>query len=214
MQSASGSAATFLLPEKAGPYRLFVYVRDGHGNAATANVPVLIEPRHYPALPSEPDSASFGHAIQRTMALLATSTPKHRNHVRILFYGQSLTKQEWSRDIAAWLRHEFPYADIETANRAIGGYSSQYLVQTTPHDVFAYYPDLIVFHDFGAMDLYEQIIRDIRSHTTAEILIQTDRPAWNHVDGIPDDPEKAKSEAYHEHISSEVLPRPGAQISL
>jgi hypothetical protein len=206
VQSASGSSATFLLPEAEGPYRLFVYVRDGHGNAATANAPLVIEPRHYAAIPPDPDSASFGHGIQRTMTLLATSTPKHRNRVRILFYGQSLTKQEWSRDIAAGLRREFPYADLETANRAIGGYSSQYLIQTTPHDVFAFYPDLIVFHDFGAMDLYEQIIREIRAHTTAEILIQTDRPAWNHVDGIPDDPEKAKSEDAHQRLSAEVLP--------
>jgi hypothetical protein len=33
------------------------------------------------------------------MTLLATSTPAHRNPVRILVYGQSITKQEWSQDV-------------------------------------------------------------------------------------------------------------------
>jgi hypothetical protein len=41
------------------------------------------------------DTASFGRNVQRTMRLLATSTPERRNTVRVLFYGQSITEQGW-----------------------------------------------------------------------------------------------------------------------
>ena len=36
-----------------------------------------------------------GAGVQRTLTLLATSTQERRNTVRILFYGQSITEQEW-----------------------------------------------------------------------------------------------------------------------
>lgn len=36
-----GRIAVVELPRKPGPYRLYVYARDGHGNAATANLPIL-----------------------------------------------------------------------------------------------------------------------------------------------------------------------------
>jgi hypothetical protein len=96
-------------------------------------------------------------------------------HAGYRFYGQSLTKQDWARTVANDLRKRFPDADLTVANRAIGGYSSPYLIRTLPHDVYQFYPDLIIFHDYGDLQLYEQIIAGIRSHTTAEILLQSDR---------------------------------------
>ena len=38
------NAITITAPEKAGEYRLFVYVFDGHYNAATANIPFCVKP--------------------------------------------------------------------------------------------------------------------------------------------------------------------------
>jgi hypothetical protein len=39
-----GARVTVQLPEKPGNYRLFVYARDGRGNAATANLALRIQP--------------------------------------------------------------------------------------------------------------------------------------------------------------------------
>ena len=151
-------------------------------------------------------SAAAPLGIQRTMTLLATSTPAHRNPVRILFYGQSITKQEWSQAVGQELRRRFPYADLTVENRAIGGYSSPFLIQTVAADVYGFYPDLIIFHDYGDHENYGKIIAGIRSHTTAEILIQSDYPTWTHKKGEPDDPAKVKREEFHETHSFEWLP--------
>jgi hypothetical protein len=43
LRHATGNTAEFQLPQQEGPYRIFVYVRDGHGNAATANYPLLVK---------------------------------------------------------------------------------------------------------------------------------------------------------------------------
>ena len=127
--------------------------------------------------PPEPvsDPSLSGRGIQRTMTLLATSTPQHRNHVRIVFYGQSITEQEWNKQVANDLRLRFPHADLEIENRAIGGFASQMLIRPAEHDIYPFYPDLVIFHVFGANQQYEQIIQSIRSRTTAELLMQTDR---------------------------------------
>lgn len=145
--------------------------------------------------------------VQRTMDLLATSTPAHRQPVRILFYGQSITKQEWSQLVARDLRVRFPYADLTIENRAIGGYSTDYLIRTLPHDVYAFYPDLVIFHDFGGEENYERIIAGIRSNTTAEILVQSDFPTWAPAAGQPVDEARARSERFHDRHSFEWLPQ-------
>src|SRR6058998_2348722 len=93
-----------------------------------------------PPLPAK-NPAELGVHVQRTMTLLATSTPEHRNHVRILFYGQSITEQQWSKQVAEDLRKRFPNADLEIENRAIGGFASQLLVRPAEHDLYPFYPD-------------------------------------------------------------------------
>lgn len=117
---------------------------------------------------------TYGRNLQRTMTLLATSTPARRNTVKILFYGQSITEQTWSKRVAEDLRRRFPHANLIVENRAIGGHSSPRLVKTMEADVFPFYPDLVIFHVYGDDGDYERIIRAIRERTTAEILIQTD----------------------------------------
>jgi hypothetical protein len=121
--------------------------------------------------------ATFGANIQRTMTLLGTSGPDRRNKVKILFYGQSITEQDWSRKVAEDLKQRFPHADLEIKNLALGGFASQILVRVAEHDVYPWYPDLVIFHVYGANGEYEEIIRNIRRRTTAEVLMQTDHVA-------------------------------------
>lgn len=158
-----------------------------------------------PGKASADKTANFGAGIQRTMRLLATSTPQHRNRVRILFYGQSITEQAWSKMVADDLRRRFPNADLEIANRAIGGFASQLLIRPAEHDLYPFYPDLVIFHVYGADKEYEEIIRNIRTRTTAEVLMQTD-----HVTKWPaekPDPNVDKGLWWDDRMNNEVLPR-------
>jgi hypothetical protein len=116
-----------------------------------------------------------GTHIQRTMSLLANSTPEHRNRVRILFYGQSITAQGWWKFVADDLRARFPNADLDIQNKAIGGFTAPALINTAEYDVYPFSPDLLVFHVYGGgqMDKWEDIIRRTRERTAAEILVWT-----------------------------------------
>jgi hypothetical protein len=125
----------------------------------------------YPPVTAPPGD---GKNIERAMALMATSTPTKRNTVRILFYGQSITEQKWSKMVTDDLRRRFPHADLVIENRAIGGFASQYLVKDAEAALYSFYPDLVIFHVYGSHIEYENIIRRIRERTTADILIQTD----------------------------------------
>lgn len=128
----------------------------------------------YPTPKSLGPVETYGKHIQRTMRLLATSTPKQRNRVTILFYGQSITEQNWWKVVADDLKKRFPHADLRTINRAVGGFSSQVLVKLVESDIAALQPDLIIFHVYGSHIEYENILKCIRTHTSAEILMQTD----------------------------------------
>ena len=127
----------------------------------------------YPPL-KLPDMTGKGRNIQRTMRLLAESTPEKRNNVRILFYGQSITEQRWARLVTEDLKTRFPNANLVVENRALAGYASQLLSHTVETDVVPFQPDLLIFHVYGAHDKYEDIIRMVRERTTAEILQQND----------------------------------------
>ncbi|MDB4985381.1 MAG: hypothetical protein JWN04_559 [Myxococcaceae bacterium] len=112
--------------------------------------------------------------VQRTLGLLASSTAAHRNHVRVLFYGQSITQSPWSRKVESELRRRFPLADLEVENRALAGFASNLLVKTAESDLYPYSPDLVIFHVYGAHDRYEDLVRRVHERTTSEILLQTD----------------------------------------
>jgi len=120
------------------------------------------------------DESAFGAKIARTMTDLATSTSEERKPVRVLFYGQSITRQPWSSAIGERLKNEFPNADFSFDNRAIGGFGAERLIKTAAADLYPAYPDLVIFHVYGGVGgELEAIIANIRKLTTAEIVLAT-----------------------------------------
>ncbi len=119
---------------------------------------------------AENPSAAY---IQRTMKMLEESTAENPAHVRVLFYGQSITAQPWTRILQKQLAERYPTARFEFRNAAIGGYVSSVLIRTAEHDLYPWYPDLLFFHVYGPMDKYEEIVRRVRERTSAEIVLWT-----------------------------------------
>lgn len=168
--------------------------------------------------PSEPvgDTTTFGANIQRTMTLLATSTPERRNRVRVLFYGQSVTLNPWWEEVARHLRESYPNADLEIENRAIGGYGGPVLINTAEFDLYPFYPDLLIFHVWSGVETGEQekIIRRVRQRTTAEVLLWTSNLRWPK-DVPPDaDPQTAVVQAVdsQDQAISELYFRLGPEL--
>ena len=76
--------------------------------------------------------------------------------------------------VAAWLRTTYPNANLVIKDYGIGGCASQCLVAPSEHDIYPFYPDLVIFHVYGSNTDYETIVRTTRERTTAEMLLQTD----------------------------------------
>ncbi len=127
----------------------------------------------YP-IPVLPDTSKLGQYTSRTMNLLHNSTPEKRNDVRILVYGQSISEQEWWLEVKQAVRERFPDANLIMENKAIGGFSTQYLFKTVEMDISSYYPDLVLLHIYGNIKDYETVLSTIRSRTAAEVAIMTD----------------------------------------
>ena len=124
----------------------------------------------------EPNQALFGAHIQRSMTLLATSNAAHRWPVKILLYGQSIVGSDvLTHDMQAFLQARFPFADITLENRAIGGFGADRLVRTSLHDLYPFYPDLLIFHVYGGEKSgeLERIFSNVRRYTTADIVVFT-----------------------------------------
>jgi hypothetical protein len=188
-------------------YNKWIGVRSGLAlamafTALTAAARAEEKPYPPPAPPADP--SALGAGVQRTMTLLATSTPRQRNKVRVLFYGQSITEQSWSRAVADDLRRRFPDADLDIQNRAIGGFASQRLVRPAEHDLYPFYPDLLIFHVYGSNQEYEEIIRNVRTRTTAEVLMQSDHVTKWPPDAI--DQEKDKGAWWDNLMNTQLLP--------
>jgi hypothetical protein len=91
--------------------------------------------------------------------------------VRVLVYGQSISKQTWWRKTEAWLRATYPNGNLIMEMHAHGGCAAQCLIgheawsedgtqfNRLPDDVFAFKPDLVIFHVLGDHIDYGYIMR-------------------------------------------------------
>lgn len=165
----------------------------------------------YPALPAwKPDAEQREH-LRRCLTLLSTSTPEDRKTVRVLFYGQSITQQDWWKEVANYLRSTYTNANLVIENRAIGGHASQLLVKTAEADLYPFQPDLLIFHVYGSHLEYENIIRRVRERTCADILLQTDHITSDGSLTEETDPSKLTPKQWDAWMNHVFLPQTAAK---
>jgi hypothetical protein len=92
----------------------------------------------------EVDTVSDEQKIARSLEIIRTSTPENHKILKVLFYGQSITRSGWDRAVIEHWRQKYPNTVFVIQNRALGGFASQMLVRTTEQDIAAFYPDLII----------------------------------------------------------------------
>jgi hypothetical protein len=102
-----------------------------------------------------------GDAEPNTTFAAITKLATTREPVRILVYGQSISQQTWWLKTKTWLRATYPSGNLIMEMHARGGCASQCLIgheawfqdgrqyNRLPEDVFAFKPDLIIFHVLG-----------------------------------------------------------------
>ena len=90
--------------------------------------------------------------------------------------------------------------DLEIENKAVGGFASQLLSRVAEHDLLPFYPDLVIFHVYGDHNRYEDILRTLRTRTTAEILMQRD-----HATKWPVENPDQKNPLWWDHMMNNVF---------
>ncbi len=127
------------------------------------------------------DEAAYGKYLPHTMALLESSSPQHRTHLTILFYGQSIiANSNIDLELRTYLLSKYPNVVLTIEKRAIGGYEAPKLCRTAWQDLYPENPDLLVFHDYGGENgELEDIYRNIKANMTTEVLTWT-----HHIDNF------------------------------
>lgn len=159
------------------------------------------------AMKGNPSAPSLKY-IQRTLKKMEESTKENPATVRVLFYGQSIVWQFWSRLLMQDLKEKYPTVNFVWKNLAIGGFEAHRLRDSFRREVSAFYPDLLFFHDYGDVRYYAEMVKWAREDTAAEIVLWTSHLAS--YDKEPDELLKKRdgrslailetAEKYHCHI--------------
>jgi len=126
------------------------------------------------SIPEQPANPVQLLAVQRSAALLSGGTPEHRRPFRFVIYGQSISQQAWAWEFMRELAPAFRNAEVYGHLQAIASFQANYLVETAEADIYPLHPDLIIFHCYGAYgpgEAWEQVLRNFRSRTTADIIL-------------------------------------------
>lgn len=115
-----------------------------------------------------------GTPLANTGAAFASAAAGEPTPFRVLFYGQSIIGSGWPAIAMAKLQTRHPNMLFHWQNRAIGGFSAEHLVRTTPGDLADISPDLIVFHVYGDHRAYAETIETMLARTGADVILQTD----------------------------------------
>ncbi len=119
--------------------------------------------------------------IERTLALLNSSTKESPNEINILFYGQSIIEQIGADILIDSLKNKFPTAIINYKEKAIGSFTVPLLINTAEHDLYQDNPDLIVFHAYGGLqdNVLDKLIHTIRKRMTSDVLLLDHHYVWS-----------------------------------
>lgn len=143
-----------------------------------------------PAFPSPAAPVQQVAQLQRFLAL-ATQPTGNEPPIRVLFYGQSIVDQWWSR-FAQAVRARYPTRPWIFENRSLGGHTARFLLKTAEADVYPFQPDLLVFHDYeepgSRYASYGEFVDRVRQRTCADILM-----VGNHVAAWDDLEETTKT---------------------
>jgi hypothetical protein len=149
------------------PWKVVILLAAG---VTTAVIAILVN--------SPPDKglndSTRSRRLATTLSIIGRGTPENARVLRILFYGQSITSNNWIEPAIAQLRRAYPQIRFDVRNMAIGGFDSSLLERTAKRDLAEFYPDLIVFHAYGDHRAYERIVRIMRSRTASDVILQTD----------------------------------------
>src|SRR5262252_6455271 len=79
-----------------------------------------------PIPPYDPDPAQVAY-LGRDLALLKSSSPSNRLDFRILFYGPSFSRGEWTDLVISNLQTMYPNVNFVVTNKSVSGLTGWHL---------------------------------------------------------------------------------------
>lgn len=139
--------------------------------------PAGVEPPSPPVL-VPPVPAEWALNLQHTFALAETASATNHPTIRVLYWGLSFTWGAWWWTTAQSLRAHYPNVDWQIENHAMSGHTVEALRPLAESQVYPYRPDLIIFHASGNKEDFIEMVRQMRTRTTADILMFGNHVRW------------------------------------